>query len=131
MSQNIGNLVRREINIFGMQLGRFMPSLKTWLPIFQLTGTYFIGMQMKMYLLDLGLLVWMLSILMIEASAVGHLLIANGRRKLVTLVLHRLTGAVVVYANQWKGWKRFTSAVERAMGQFGTQASETLLEALP
>lgn len=54
----------------------------------------------------------------------------NGRSKQVTLVLHRLIGAVVAYANQWKGWKRFTSAVEKAMEQFGTQAFEILLGSL-
>lgn len=45
-------------------------------------------------------------------------------------MLHRLIGAVVAYANQWKGWKRFTSAVEKAMEQFGTQVFEILLGSL-
>jgi len=41
-----------------------------------------------------------------------------------------LTGAVVAFANQWKEWRRCTSAVERVMKLSGTPASETSLYGL-
>ncbi|PHT86877.1 hypothetical protein T459_08983, partial [Capsicum annuum] len=51
MNQNTGNLMRREISIL---------------------GTFSIGMQMKMFLLDLSLLGLMLNILMNEVCVVEH-----------------------------------------------------------
>lgn len=38
MNLNIGNSVRRGINILGMQLDKYMQSLKIWQPTFLLTG---------------------------------------------------------------------------------------------
>ena len=52
--------------------------------------------------------------------------IVNGRLKLEIHVLHHLTGAAVAFANQWKEWRRCTSAVGRAMKLSGTPVSETI-----
>lgn len=41
MNLNTGNLVRKATSILDMQLGKFMPSPKIWLPTFQLIGKSF------------------------------------------------------------------------------------------
>ncbi|KAG8374508.1 hypothetical protein BUALT_Bualt10G0002100 [Buddleja alternifolia] len=46
--------------------------------------------------------------------------IASGRRKLGTLAVHHLIGAVVAYANLQEEWKKFINVVVKAMEIFDT-----------
>ncbi|KAK6783514.1 hypothetical protein RDI58_021311 [Solanum bulbocastanum] len=62
----------------------------------------------------------------IYSNTLCDVLIASGRPKLGTFVLHHSIGAVVEFVNQWKGWKRSTSDVEREMEQYGILISENL-----
>ncbi|KAL6006543.1 hypothetical protein ACLOJK_032036 [Asimina triloba] len=95
MNLNTGNLARREIS------------------------TYYTDMLMRMYHWVLGSLVLMLSTLMNGAYAVGLPQIVNGKPKQGTLVPQLLIGAAVAFVNQWKEWRRYTSAVEKVMGLSG------------
>lgn len=50
----------------------------------------------------------------------------SGRLKQEIPVLHLLTGAAVAFANLWREWRRYTSAVGRVMERFGTRVFEFL-----
>ncbi|XP_073062957.1 beta-1,3-galactosyltransferase 7-like isoform X7 [Primulina eburnea] len=57
MNRSTGNLEKKGINIFGMQLDRYMQFPRTWLHTFQSISPFCISMPMRMCHSDLGLLV--------------------------------------------------------------------------
>ncbi|TYJ34642.1 hypothetical protein E1A91_A05G182800v1 [Gossypium mustelinum] len=84
-------------------------------------GMYCINMLMKMFLWELGLLVWMWSMWMIGDSAVVLHQIVNGKLKLVISVLLHLTGGAVGFAGLWRGLWRSMNVVVKTRMLYGAQ----------
>lgn len=82
-------------------------------------GPYYTNMQMKMYHLGRGLLVWKFSILMRETCAVELHQIVSGNRKLVMFVLRLLIGAAAGSVNLSRGWRMYILGAVKVTMLFG------------